>query len=108
MADLMLRSDAAVISAGGTLWELLYCGCATLSYSRNSLQRDLISNLAQRHIVRNLGYADDFSPDGLMSNLLETLTSWTLRARMRVAGQSIVDGVGAARVVEKMTKGLSQ
>src|SRR5580704_10852739 len=29
MPDLMAQSDVAIICAGGTLWELLYMGCAT-------------------------------------------------------------------------------
>ena len=40
LPELMAQSDLAVICAGGTLWELLYMGCAILSYARGACRRE--------------------------------------------------------------------
>jgi len=60
MPALMAGSDIAIICAGGTLWELLYMGCAILSYARNQMQGDIIAALDARGAVCNLGLVDGF------------------------------------------------
>jgi spore coat polysaccharide biosynthesis predicted glycosyltransferase SpsG len=102
MPELMVQSDVAVIIAGGTLWELLYCGCPVLSYARNSLQRGVISKLAHAGAVWDLGPVAQFAADDLRSAIRKVAGSHALRERMRAAGRSIVDADGAARVVRRM------
>src|SRR5437879_4914325 len=38
MPELMAWADLAIVAAGGTLWELLFMGCPTLSFARNPTQ----------------------------------------------------------------------
>ena len=102
LPELMVESDLAVIVSGGTLWETLYCGCAVLSYSRNSLQRKVIAELAKQGAVRDLGSVADFSDEALLATVRELAGSRTARDRMRAAGQSVVELGGAARVVQRM------
>jgi UDP-2,4-diacetamido-2,4,6-trideoxy-beta-L-altropyranose hydrolase len=99
---LMLESDLAVIIAGGTLWELLHCGCAVLSYARNSLQRGLISKLAQAGAVWDLGPVTQFAAEDIRIAIRKVAGSHALRERMCATGRSIVDAGGAGRVVRRM------
>jgi UDP-2,4-diacetamido-2,4,6-trideoxy-beta-L-altropyranose hydrolase len=106
MEEIMMWGDAAVIVAGGTLWELLYLGCPVLSYSRNSVQAGVLSSLRDKGVVRDLGCVDGFDADAL-ARAIETLAaSREDRQQMSQAGRELVDGRGAERVCEALlTKG---
>lgn len=99
MADLMATCDMAVIAAGGTLWELLGSGCAVLSYARNQTQLKIIRDLEKVGAVRVLGDSAALDAGPLISNLREIALSRDLRMSMAEAGMRMVDGQGAARVV---------
>jgi len=102
MPEIMANSDLAVIAAGGTLWELLYMGCAVLSYSRNSVQSRVICEVEQRGAARNLGDASAFDPDALRAAVASTAQSREHRETMAARGREVVDGLGAKRVVNAM------
>jgi UDP-2,4-diacetamido-2,4,6-trideoxy-beta-L-altropyranose hydrolase len=102
MPALMMESDLAVIAAGGTLWELLYCGCAAMSYSRNSVQASVIAQLAAAGAIENLGSADAFDAAGLCARIRYLAGSATEREKMQAAGRRIVDGEGVSRVVRAL------
>ena len=104
MAELMRNSDQAVIAAGGTLWELLSVGCAVLSYSRNVVQAGVIQALAHRGIVVDMGETRNFEAEKLVTSVKELVDSPTVRERMTSLGHTLVDGRGAARVVETMQR----
>ncbi len=99
---LMTKSDLAVIVAGGTLWELLHAGCAVLSYSRNSLQGGVIGQLARAGVVLDLGPVAAIQAATLVDAVRKVAGSKKLREWMRAAGQSMIDGNGALRVVQIM------
>ena len=100
MAKLMKDSDQAVIAAGGTLWELLSIGCPVLSYSRNIVQTRVVQALSQRGIVADMGETCHFASEKLVASVKEFVDSHAMRERMTNLGRTLVDGLGAARVVE--------
>jgi len=100
MAQLMKESDQAIIAAGGTLWELLSVGCAVLSYSRNVVQSRVVRVLQQRGAVVDMGKTQNFDPASLIASVKELADSRSSRERMTSLGRTLVDGRGAARVVE--------
>jgi spore coat polysaccharide biosynthesis predicted glycosyltransferase SpsG len=100
MAEFMRDSDQAVIAAGGTLWELLSMGCAVLSYSRNIVQTRVVQALAHRGAVVDMGGTCHFDPAKLAVSVKELVDSRVARERMTNLGRSLVDGLGATRVVE--------
>jgi len=102
MPGLMMESDLAVIAAGGTLWELLYCGCAVLSYSRNSVQADVIARLAAAGAVCDLGAASAFEPAELCAAIRRVAGSAATREKMQAAGRQIVDADGVLRVMRRL------
>jgi UDP-2,4-diacetamido-2,4,6-trideoxy-beta-L-altropyranose hydrolase len=102
MPTLMRQCEMAVIVAGGTLWELLYSGCVVLSYTRNTVQESVISALANKDIVANMGDIADFQGSQLIRRLRELCEWSSARGRMAAAGQQLIDGKGAERVVERL------
>jgi spore coat polysaccharide biosynthesis predicted glycosyltransferase SpsG len=102
MVQLMKDSDQAVISAGGTLWELLSMGCAVLSYSRNTVQVSVVQALSRRGVVVDMGETCHFDPAKLLASVKGLVELRAARERMANLGRALVDGVGATRVVEAM------
>jgi UDP-2,4-diacetamido-2,4,6-trideoxy-beta-L-altropyranose hydrolase len=102
MPGLMMKSDIAVIVGGGTLWELLYCGCAVLSYSRNSVQAKVIAQLAQAGAAGDLGLVSDFDPVKLRAYIRRLAGAGAEREQMRSVGRRIVDGDGVLRVLRAL------
>jgi UDP-2,4-diacetamido-2,4,6-trideoxy-beta-L-altropyranose hydrolase len=102
MRELMEQTDLAVIAGGGTLWELLYMGCAVLSYARNPVQSSVVEELAKKGVVRNLGATRDFDGSALVTAVEELRRSQKLREQMANNGRLVVDGKGATRVLQAL------
>jgi UDP-2,4-diacetamido-2,4,6-trideoxy-beta-L-altropyranose hydrolase len=100
MAQLMQDCDQAVIALGGTLWELLSAGCAVLGYSRSSTQADIMRALQHGGMVVDMGETCRFDPEKLAASVKALAASPAARKRMANLGHTLVDGLGAARVVE--------
>jgi UDP-2,4-diacetamido-2,4,6-trideoxy-beta-L-altropyranose hydrolase len=102
MREAMERTDIAIIAAGGTLWELLYMGCAILSYSRNPVQAQVIAELAERGAVRNMGATKDLDERALVAAVVEVAQSQSLRERMARIGRQTIDSKGSTRVLQAL------
>ena len=102
MADVMANSDLAVIAAGGTLWELLYLGCPVLSYSRNELQAQSVSDLAALGAIGDMGAVEAFDEATLAARIEILAATPDDRRSMSDTGASIVDGHGVTRVMEQL------
>jgi UDP-2,4-diacetamido-2,4,6-trideoxy-beta-L-altropyranose hydrolase len=99
MPGIMARTDISIICGGGTLWESLFMGCATLSYSRSPIQEAIIRQLHEAGRVRWLGDIDDFDPQALADAIEEIAASVDRRIAMQKQGRQLVDGKGAQRVL---------
>jgi UDP-2,4-diacetamido-2,4,6-trideoxy-beta-L-altropyranose hydrolase len=104
MAQFMKDSDQAIVVAGGTLWELLSLGCAVLSYSRNIMGAHVVRALSHRGVVVDMGETRHFDGAKLVASVKELADSHRVRERMRNLGRALVDGLGAARVVEAVQR----
>ncbi len=105
MPQLMAQSDVAIICAGGTLWELLYMGCPTLSYSRTPVQTAIVAELKSAGAVGSMGSVEDFE-EGLLAVAVEELVaSQERRKRMARQGRRLVDGEGVARILQQLAPG---
>lgn len=102
MADLMSNADIAVVAAGGTLWELLSMGCTVLSYARNAVQRNVVQLLAEDGVIVDMCDTNSFDPAALESEVKRLSESRAARERMAELGRNLIDGAGAARVVDAM------
>jgi UDP-2,4-diacetamido-2,4,6-trideoxy-beta-L-altropyranose hydrolase len=99
MPELMLSADLAITAAGGTLWELLYCRCAVLSYARNPVQARVVDLVAQRGATRDLGNTNAFAAPALAEAVEDLAANRTLRHQMADAGSLLIDGKGPERVI---------
>jgi UDP-2,4-diacetamido-2,4,6-trideoxy-beta-L-altropyranose hydrolase len=99
MPELMAQADIAIVCAGGTLWELLYMGCPTLSYFRTPAQRQIVAELDAMGVVRNMGAVEAFDQDNLARVLLEMAACRDCREKMARLGRKLVDGKGISRVL---------
>ncbi|HEY4905387.1 MAG TPA: UDP-2,4-diacetamido-2,4,6-trideoxy-beta-L-altropyranose hydrolase [Candidatus Sulfotelmatobacter sp.] len=99
MCEVMERTDIAIIAAGGTLWELLYMGCAVLSYARNPVQAQVIADLTKNGVVRNMGATKDLDERALAAAVVEIAESKILREKMARMGRQTIDGLGCSRVL---------
>ena len=100
MPELMAWADLAIIQAGGTLWELLFMGCAVISYATNQLQEEILKTLEEMNILKYQGYADrkDFQP--LLTSVYEMASSKKRREEISKLGTDMIDGQGAERVLD--------
>jgi len=108
MRSLMEASDLAVIAAGGTLWELLYLGCAVLSYARNLVQARVVGALAEKGAVVDMGDTKSLDGARLLAVAQQVVASRQVRENMAVAGRAVIDGRGAERVVATLLKSRRQ
>jgi UDP-2,4-diacetamido-2,4,6-trideoxy-beta-L-altropyranose hydrolase len=102
MREVMEGSDLAVIAAGGTLWELLYMGCAVLSYARNPVDSSVVEALAARRALCNMGSIGDFHCLALERAIKELGPSKERREQMAKVGSQTIDGKGALRVLSAL------
>ncbi len=100
MRELMMDADIAITIAGGTLWELLSLGCAALSYARTTGGAYLVTCLAQRGMIVDMGEISRFDAGVIAPAVREIAGSISARQRMASQGQALVDGLGASRIVE--------
>ena len=102
MASQIADSDLAIIIAGGTLWELLYMQCVVVSYSRNQVQERVLNLLDQKGAVRSLGNIRNFDEDALLDAVIDLAESTDKRVNMAKMGRTVIDGIGADRVLHAM------
>jgi UDP-2,4-diacetamido-2,4,6-trideoxy-beta-L-altropyranose hydrolase len=105
MPGLMAWADMALTTAGGTLWELLFMGCPTMSFARVPVQEVDYRSLEQRGAMRCLGNELAAKPEQVAAAVKDLAYSVATRRRMSATGRRFVDGQGAARVVRAMLQG---
>jgi UDP-2,4-diacetamido-2,4,6-trideoxy-beta-L-altropyranose hydrolase len=100
MAPLMRWADIAISAAGGACWELAYLGVPTILIVISSDQAANASAMADHHAAISLGWHANLS-EHYIANATRSLSgNADLRRAMSQCGQRLVDGRGAARVVE--------
>ncbi|MDZ4816262.1 MAG: UDP-2,4-diacetamido-2,4,6-trideoxy-beta-L-altropyranose hydrolase [Verrucomicrobiota bacterium] len=119
MAELMRKSDIAIVGGGQTLYELAIVGTPAISVLIAENQRHNWEYLRNKNVIIGLHPGDDTAdaretPDKFPAALMTVSTSYTVqlmkaldgislateRQRMINAGKKLVDGMGAHRVAE--------
>jgi len=103
MAGLLAQADLALSSGGSTVWELARMGVPALVIETAAAEPMLVSGLAAVGLFRPLGAPDRLTDSALVDALLDAAADRPWRTRMAKLGRSIVDGLGAERVVSAMT-----
>lgn len=100
----MIRADMAISAAGQTLYELARCGTPTIAFCSGPDQVRNLSSLAAGGIVISTGDASEPEWSGEIRTAIALLLGNSVRrAAMSQAGQSLIDGLGADRLVEAIT-----
>ena len=104
MSELMMMSDAAISAAGSTLYELCACGVPTIAYALADNQLRALDAFGQKALV--LAAGDCRNNENFISQLQECLlvmiNDERLRSDYSKKMQSLVDGEGSARIVERL------
>ncbi len=98
----LAASDLAVSAAGTTLLELAALGVPALWVSNNEGEEAAASQAEAAGCGRYLAPVTDLDDTALAAGLSALLDDPDRRAAMAAAGRRLVDGAGAARVVEAM------
>lgn len=99
LAALMAGADLAVTAAGSTVWELAFLGVPSILVTTAANQRPLATRLAAHGAGLDLGWDHDLDPATVSDAVAAVVSDAARRASMVRAGQDLVDGNGADRVV---------
>ena len=104
MPTLMHWADVAVSAAGSTCWELACLGVpfGTIVVADN--QEQVAEGLAAAGVARHFGHARELSSEKLAADIASLMANHEQRCLMVEKGRRLVDGHGAARVVEVMAR----
>jgi UDP-2,4-diacetamido-2,4,6-trideoxy-beta-L-altropyranose hydrolase len=96
-------ADVAIASAGTTSLELASRGVPTIHAVLADNQVRVAAEMVRRGVALSCGEPDD-GFEGRLIQALEALQDGERRAEMSVAGRRLVDGRGAARVAERLSR----
>jgi UDP-2,4-diacetamido-2,4,6-trideoxy-beta-L-altropyranose hydrolase len=104
IAESMQWADLAISAGGTTIWELAFMGVPVIAIARAEQELMLMRAAAAREIVVDMGMFQ--SVDAMeMRRAVESLARDSdRRRRMSEAGQALIDGRGASRIVSAMNE----
>lgn len=105
MSGLMRECDVAIAAAGSTCWELAFMGVPALVVATSENQLPIAAAIESTGMGMNLGSYDDLGEGRIVEGLLPLLRDASRRDEMSQRGRTLVDGMGARRVVEAMIGG---
>jgi len=100
MAPVMRWADLAISAAGGTCWELAFLGIPMIVITISRDQERTASAIATAGAAVGLGWHADLSEDQIRDAVRSLANDTEARSVMSERGQKLIDGQGAARVVE--------
>jgi UDP-2,4-diacetamido-2,4,6-trideoxy-beta-L-altropyranose hydrolase len=98
----MAWADFAVIAAGSTSLEIAYMGLPSLVLTLADNQVPIAAAMQTSGVAESLGWYDTITTDTLSAAIVSLSKDTPRRQAMTIQGQSLVDGLGARRVVEAM------
>lgn len=102
MAELMYNADIAISASGTTSWELCCVGLPIIMMALADNQRNVGKRLAEAGISINLGWFNDVTETMIQESVKNLINDQKLRVSMREHGKALVDGNGAARIVDEI------
>jgi UDP-2,4-diacetamido-2,4,6-trideoxy-beta-L-altropyranose hydrolase len=102
MPEMMRRADMAISGGGSTMWELCFMGISSIAIELADNQRKIVDTLDERSAAIGIRWQDVIEIAPLVSLVNRLLSDSTLRQRMSATAQQIIDGKGAARIIQAM------
>jgi len=104
MARLIHWADIAIIGGGLTKYEAALMGTPSIITSINSVQSESMKGFDEGGTAINLGQINKISIQNIDGAVNHLVLDHKQRQKMKVAGQKLVDGQGAARIVSQILK----
>jgi spore coat polysaccharide biosynthesis predicted glycosyltransferase SpsG len=104
MTPLLAWADVAITAAGSTTWEAAFFGLPAIVLTLADNQREIAASAHEAGLSINLGWHADVGPERIAEALTKLCDAPQLRQAMSQRGRRIVDGLGAGRVVEHLTR----
>lgn len=102
IASLMLEADVAVSAAGSTIWELCCLGVPAVLGALNAGEARTGARLAELGIAAYVGPFATADEAAICGALVDLARDPDRRFEFGCAGQALVDGHGAKRIVEEL------
>jgi UDP-2,4-diacetamido-2,4,6-trideoxy-beta-L-altropyranose hydrolase len=102
MQPLMRWADVAISAAGSTCWELCYMGLPSILLVLADNQERIAAELSGRGIAASMRRFGACAVNEVATELAALMRNAERRARFGQAGQQLVDGRGAYRVVSSL------
>jgi UDP-2,4-diacetamido-2,4,6-trideoxy-beta-L-altropyranose hydrolase len=102
MPELMAWADVAISAGGSTCWELAFMGLPSIVLVLAPNQQSVAQELSEAGFTLNLGEYNQAVDTKLADSVKELVCDPACRRKMSEAGQTLVDGYGAARVVSSL------
>jgi UDP-2,4-diacetamido-2,4,6-trideoxy-beta-L-altropyranose hydrolase len=102
MAGLMARSDAAISSAGSTVWELAFMGLPSVVGAATAGEERVLAGLAKYELFLGVGRFSGIPGDEVLGYAVDLLHHGDRRTAMSARARGLVDGQGAYRVLDVM------
>ncbi len=103
MSNIMLRSDIAISSGGGTLYELCSSGTPTFAFFLADNQKGSAETLYQKGYINLLGWYHNFKNIDLPHKVFDLIMDYDTRKNLSKKMRSLVDGRGAYRIAKELT-----
>jgi hypothetical protein len=102
MPGLMGWADIALAAGGTTVWELAFMGLPALLIALADNQRAAVESLDTLGAAVSLGWYAALSDSKITAAASHLLATPSIRASLSERGRSLVDGLGASRVLAQM------
>jgi len=102
LAELMSWGDMAISGAGTTSWELAFMGTPALALVIADNQVLVGESLEAHEVAINLGRVGSMPKEELARMVARLAADYETRLRMSQAGQRLIDGHGACRVLQAL------
>ena len=106
MAELMSKSDIAVINSGLTKYETSAVGLPGIIISNNEYHSKLMNDFAKYDTVRHLGPVDKVNEHQIIEEITCLARDYKKRLKMSEAGKSLIDGKGVDRIFSEIPREL--
>lgn len=104
MPELMAWADVAISAAGSTCWEMAFMGLPALTLVVAENQEPIARCLSERGAALSLGRDDESTAARVAQALSRLIDNRVERTTLSRAGRRLIDGRGAARVVELLSE----
>lgn len=102
MSEIMLNSDIAISTGGGTLYELCCCGTPTLAFILADNQKGSAETLHQKGYIHLLGGHNEFENIDFPQIVSDLIMDYDARKNMSKKMRSLVDGKGVYRTAKEI------